>query len=368
MSIFFIKHNVTTDFYIQYSAKTEKVFVFHQKRSLTPVPEGVDKIDIVYKPHFVGRIFFLLNFDRDLPQYISKLSSELRYRLKEDSSVVTFDFYDFIHSQLIRFKKKNPNTKLYVWSETRQWPSFWLSRWVMYGFWWYFKKNIQYVEKVFVFSEEGERFFRKNAPEIAVEIMPAPIDIGLFYPEANRLYMPEQKLRIIMNARYIQLKEHRTFFDSLLLLKKRQVPFSVSLIGRGGHLQSELEEYAQELGINENISWLNPVPIEELREIYNAHDVLVLASNREAIGMVVPEAMACGLATVTSQAVGANTYVEEEKTGLIFETGNAGALADALEKLSEKGLAESYGKAGARVIREKYSVDVLGRKLLTALE
>jgi len=366
MSIFFTKHNLTNDSYISYLTENVKVICAHHSRSLTGKPSGADIEQVTYQPAIVGKIFSRLKIQSMYPQYISNLSGLLSKNKAE--IIVTPDIYDFIFSQAVRYQKKNPNTKLYVWSETRQWPNFWLSRWVMYGFWWYFKRNIQKVEKVFVFTNQGKQFFNKNAPEVAVEVMPAPIDINLFYPEVEKLYVPQGRLRIIMNARYIPLKEHRTFFDALLLLKKRQIAFSVSLIGRGGHLQGELEEYTKQLGISESISWLEPVAMEELQAIYSAHDVLVLASNREAIGMVVPEAMACGLATVTSRAVGANTYVEEGKTGLIFETGNAAALADALEKLAEKAIVQAYGQAAAKVIREEYSVEVLGAKLLNALE
>jgi len=364
--ILFTRHNFTTDFYLEDIANSCTVFTCHNRKIKKLLPPKIETISVTYQPWYVGMFVNYFNLHKMYPQYIPDLQNILKRNTI--THVVTPDIYDFIFSQSVRYEKKNPNIKLYVWSETRQWPNFWLSRWVMYGFWWYFKRNIQKVEKVFVFTNQGKQFFNKNAPEVAVEVMPAPIDINLFYPEVEKLYVPQERLRIIMNARYIPLKEHRTFFDALLLLKKRQIAFSVSLIGRGGHLQGELEEYAKQLGISESISWLEPVAMEELQAIYSAHDVLVLASNREAIGMVVPEAMACGLATVTSRAVGANTYVEEGKTGLIFETGNAAALADALEKLAEKAIVQAYGQAAAKVIREEYSVEVLGAKLLNALE
>jgi len=95
---------------------------------------------------------------------------------------------------------------------------------------------------------------------------------------------------------------------------------------------------------------------------------LVLPSNREAIGMVVPEAMACGLATITSTVVGANTYVVEGETGFIFETGEAEQLAARLELLTKPGEAERMGKRAATVIRKEYTIDVLGERMLRALK
>src|SRR5690606_33735365 len=148
------------------------------------------------------------------------------------------------------------------------------------------------------------------------------IDTSIFFPDLEKTYMSRGFLRIIMNARYIELKEHRTLFRALKTLSDEGFSYTLSLIGRGGNLQSELRQHAEDLSIDKNIVWLEPVAPEALREIYLQNDVLVLPSNREAIGMVVPEAMACGLATITSAAVGANVYVQENKTGLIFKTGN----------------------------------------------
>jgi len=365
MDILFTKHNVTIHPYLEVLGKTHNVVVFHHKQAHTPVPKNCKEHRVVYRPRFIADLFVRCSVSLMYPQYVRDMFSQIE--IFSPSSIFISDISHFIFAQTVYYKHRYPNTKLYLWSETRQWPHFWLSRWMMYGFWWYFKRNAKYVEKVFVFTEEGRRFFNTHAPDVSVVVLPAPVDTKLFYAETSKEYVPGGVLRIIMNARYIPLKEHRTFFEALILLKKKQIDFSISLIGRGGHTQTELKEYAEQLGIAQYITWLDPVSIEKLRAIYSAHDVLVLPSNREAIGMVVPEAMACGLATVTSQAVGANTYVEEGKTGFIFETGNAEALADALEQLAHESVVSAFGQTAAQVIQERYSVEVLGEKLLREL-
>jgi glycosyltransferase involved in cell wall biosynthesis len=280
---------------------------------------------------------------------------------------IVIDFYNPTFWQFMAEKKKRKNTKLFVWSETRNWPNFLLSRWFAYFFWWYFKKNIKHVEKVFVFSNEGKKFFNTLAPEVAVEVFPAPIDSTTFYLDNGKKWLPEVKLRILMNARFIPLKEHKTLFDAVATLKAKDILVQVSLIGRGGHIKNELLAYADKIGILPQITVLDTVTQEELRAVYLAHDVLVLPSNREAIGMVVPEAMACGLPTITSKAVGANTYVVEGKTGFIFQTGNSEALAKNLEQLIEPGVAKQMGMAAAKEIVDKYTIEILGSRMLTVL-
>jgi glycosyltransferase involved in cell wall biosynthesis len=69
----------------------------------------------------------------------------------------------------------------------------------------------------------------------------------------------------------------------------------------------------------------------ELPAIYAAADVLVLPSESETWGLVVNEAMACGLRAIVSDAVGcAPDLIEEGKTGFTFALGQPSQLAGRL--------------------------------------
>jgi len=365
MHILFSAYNFTTKIYLESVAKAHSISVFQNNKSTLEKPNGVKVIKVDHAFEWVLPLFRFMKADRLRPEYI--LNFKQVVPANTYNSLVAVEFYNLTFHQFLSYKKKHLDAKLFLSSETRAWPSFWLSRWLMYGFWWYFKRNIRYVEKVFVFTEAGKIFFNTYAPEIDVSIFPAPIDAQVFFAE-NKSYRANEELRIIMNARYIELKEHRTLFKAVKILKDRKIKFTLSLIGRGGHLETELREYAKKLGINNSITWLEPVHLAELQGIYNDHDVLVLPSNREAIGMVVPEAMACGLATVTSDAVGANTYVEEGDTGFIFKSGDELQLAHYLEQLTKSEVVERMGKRSAAVIQQKYTIEVLGQKFTRALE
>jgi len=366
MKILFSAYNATTKIYLIFLKNSNDVCVFQNFKSTLNKPHGVDVLEVNHALELLRPFLRPFKLDRVFPEYILNLKRKIK--VINPSILVVVDFYNFTFYQFLKFKKINPDSKLYLWSETRNWPKFWLSRWLMYGFWWYFKRNMRYVEKVFVFTEAGKIFFNTYAPEINVEVFSAPIDSNVFFSDKNKLYTVNDELHIIMNARYIALKEHRTLFKAAKILKDKKNDFTISLIGRGGHLETELKEYAKKLGIDDTITWLEPVQLTELQAIYNDHDVLVLPSNREAIGMVVPEAMACGLATITSDAVGANTYVEERETGLVFEAGNESQLVDCLEQLKKSGVAAHMGKQAAAVIQKKYTINVLGQKFARALE
>ena len=75
----------------------------------------------------------------------------------------------------------------------------------------------------------------------------------------------------------------------------------------------------------------------ELPAAYTAADVLVLPSDGgETWGLVVNEAMACGLPAIVSDAVGcAPDLIEEGKTGFTHPMGDSAALAQCLMRLAE---------------------------------
>ena len=112
----------------------------------------------------------------------------------------------------------------------------------------------------------------------------------------------------------------------------------------------------------------------ELRDVYRACDVLVVPSIatrtfREPWGLVVNEAMNCGLAVIASDAVGAAAggLVRDGENGLIVPAGDAGALADALARLAgDERLRATLGAAGANDVLA-YDHDAWARGFSDAL-
>ncbi len=111
---------------------------------------------------------------------------------------------------------------------------------------------------------------------------------------------------------------------------------------------------------------------QDMDRVWAASDVAVLPSYREGLPVTMQEALACGLAVVTSDAPGCREVVEPGVNGLLVPVRDPAALAQALEKLATdpdlrarmgeagraKALAEFDGTALARQIASRYE-DVL---------
>lgn len=108
----------------------------------------------------------------------------------------------------------------------------------------------------------------------------------------------------------------------------------------------------------------------EITRAYAAGDCLVLPSDYgETWGLVVNEAMACGLPAIVSDRVGCwPDLVEEGVTGAVFPFGDINVLADKLEALGSD--LEKLGRLGRQANErvERYSVERAVAETLRAID
>jgi glycosyltransferase involved in cell wall biosynthesis len=142
----------------------------------------------------------------------------------------------------------------------------------------------------------------------------------------------------------------------------------VLMVGAGA-LGHELRQLAASLAID--VSWAGFLNQSEISRAYRAADVLVLPSDHgETWGLVVNEAMACGVPAIVSDSVGcANDLVRHGTTGMIFPTGNVDVLATAIEALAgDAGLRATMGGNARQLVTSEYSIETSTTALLQALD
>ncbi|MGD9728474.1 MAG: glycosyltransferase [Nitrospiraceae bacterium] len=82
------------------------------------------------------------------------------------------------------------------------------------------------------------------------------------------------------------------------------------------------------------IRWMGQITDElTLALLYSAADLAVIPSRQEAFGLTAAEAAACGCPTVAFNIGGLRDVVEHEKTGLLVNSFDTNALADAIRRL-----------------------------------
>jgi glycosyltransferase involved in cell wall biosynthesis len=134
-----------------------------------------------------------------------------------------------------------------------------------------------------------------------------------------------------------------------------------------GELRAECEAYVQEHRLP--VTFAGFLNQSEMPKAYAVADCLVLPSDHgETWGLVVNEAMACGLPALVSDRVGCHPdLVCVGETGYVFPFGDVGALADRLRELATAPeRLRALGERARERIR-RYSIEALVEGTLAAL-
>jgi len=131
----------------------------------------------------------------------------------------------------------------------------------------------------------------------------------------------------------------------------RFVKASLVFVG-DGPLRLRLRHLAEKGGLS-NVFFLGFRNQSQMPSCYAMADVLVLPSAFEPWGLVVNEAMCCGLAVIASDRVGAAVdLVKEGDNGFTYPAGDGEALADRLQKvLGDAAESRRMGQRSLEIIR-----------------
>jgi glycosyltransferase involved in cell wall biosynthesis len=148
--------------------------------------------------------------------------------------------------------------------------------------------------------------------------------------------------------------------DAVSMLESRGLSVALRIAGTG-HSRHALETRSAELGLC-RCEFLGYV--EHAANFYQELDLFVLPSFSEGLPLVNLEAMASGLAVVTTDVGGASEAVVHGVTGLVVPPGDAMQLASAIENLArDQETCRNFGAAGRARVLDKFSVDSMFEEL-----
>ena len=153
---------------------------------------------------------------------------------------------------------------------------------------------------------------------------------------------------IISVGGLIELKGHHLIVEALKSLRDATL-----LIAGDGPYRSRLEQQIAAAGLSSRARLLGQVAHEQLPSLYNAADVLVLASSREGGPLVLLEAMACGTPVVATDVGGIGEVVCGPDAGLLIKERTPAAIADGLRTL----FGRLPNRASTRAYAERFSWD-----------
>jgi glycosyltransferase involved in cell wall biosynthesis len=144
------------------------------------------------------------------------------------------------------------------------------------------------------------------------------------------------------------------------LLKHRNV--EVSFLGTGSSQQEVLDHF--DIKVHPRITVMSKYRHETLPSILKDHQIMFFPTLSEGFGMALIEAMAAGLAPITTYTNGPREIVEHEKNGLLVPVRDSLALARALERLITQPKLLAKLRHSAYLTSQKYSWNAIAKQTM----
>lgn len=136
----------------------------------------------------------------------------------------------------------------------------------------------------------------------------------------------------------------------------------------GGIETSGIEEKIQSMS-SPLVTFHGSLKFEQLLQAYQMADVFVLASVADGFGLVVAQAMACGLPVVVTENVGAKDIVLDGVNGFIVKAGDSVALANRLKYLQNNPVErQKMGLAALESVKNGFTWNDYGERLNTFID
>jgi glycosyltransferase involved in cell wall biosynthesis len=213
------------------------------------------------------------------------------------------------------------------------------------------KRVVQGASRIISPSEILEQLVLAQRPGARkTVVIPNGLQVGEYVPRAHGS-------RVLVVTRMLERKGVQYVLDSLA---ESPVEPEVHIVGDGPFLP-ELRRKAEELRSPARFwGWLdNRSP--ELRELYQSAGIFVFPSEAENFPIVLLEAMAAGLAIITTEGTGCAEVVGD--AGLLVPVRDSKAISLALRRLIDNPeLRHSLGAAARRRIEERFTWAAVARR------
>lgn len=175
-------------------------------------------------------------------------------------------------------------------------------------------------------------------------VIPNPLS---FFPEESSSL---QTKKVIAVGKQGYQKGYDRLLPAWKMVQEKYPDWHLEIYGKI-EPKANLKDIARNLKIRETVSFFPPE--KDIKSKYLDASIYVMSSRYEGFGMVLIEAMACGLPCVSFDCnFGPSDIIRHDEDGLLVENGNIKALAEALFKLiSHKHLRVEMGNSAKENVK-----------------
>lgn len=226
------------------------------------------------------------------------------------------------------------------------------------------KENLEFqaADRIMVLSQAAKRsMMTEGFSEHKIFVNPCGVDLAQFTP-ANE--SKDDVFRIIYCGNISPRKGVHYLLQAFTELKLDNA--ELWLIGSAPHPSFSRMIAPYE---SKKIRFLGTFPQNELSRIYHQGSIFVLPSLADGFGMVIPQAMACGLPVIVTENVGAADIVTSGVDGYVIPIRDLSALKEKIRALYEQAdLRQRMSFAAIKKVSSYFSWDAYGDRLLAWLD
>jgi glycosyltransferase involved in cell wall biosynthesis len=229
-------------------------------------------------------------------------------------------------------------------------------RWQWIGFWhgvtredrrvgiyhWLDRRLLRTANRVVVMSDAQRAEFSDMGPRVSV-IANAVIPRDSLDADADPCVIDGERPILGIVGRLSHEKGVDVFLRAASLLTREGTGFSAVIVGDGPD-RASLEALARELGLANRVRFTGP--LNNMRAVYDAIDLLVIPSRSEGLPNVLLEALAHDCPVAATRVGAIPTVLDSPLAGALAEPDSARSLADAIRRALS--LRADPGAAAAR--------------------
>ena len=187
-------------------------------------------------------------------------------------------------------------------------------------------KEYKEADYICVPSKFAKRSFtKKGFKNSKIKVLRLGVDLKKFYPK--KIARKKKQFTIVSSGEVSVRKGSHILIEAFNNLKIQNAKLIFV-----GNIEKGLSNFLNKRK-NSNIHFLGKKNEKQLNTIYNMSDIFVLNSLEDGFGMVVPQAMACGLPVITTFNTGASEIIENNKNGFVIKAGDCKSLENKIKKL-----------------------------------
>jgi len=182
------------------------------------------------------------------------------------------------------------------------------------------REGLSQVESQVVFTEDARQHLLAKAPEWEdrIQLIPPSVDTDAFSPDDPETLVGHP---LVLVAGGIRPVKRSAWAIDLVEGLRRRTNMEINLAIAGPVRESsEGERVSQKAKGRPWVHLLGEVPKREMKTWYCASDIVLNCSEVEGVSNALMEAMACGALVVATDIPGNRYLIQEEVTGLVFDS------------------------------------------------